>query len=194
MTSTGLSFLKYTEKGLDSIILRFHASLRYDYYENSGTLLLINLSDFYHLQTIKHTDKWKSFSPQQLRPPACLSFFHNNTAPSVSIDCQHLIKAHVSLIGLPGTQSSIRLGDNLQLRHISAAISKLLFCAPASYSNGGGRGKQNCPLLMTFSIDFLQKLNNSIVLHCLQFSFLPTTLALQGIKNRRGQMLQNHSW
>lgn len=194
MTSTGLSFLKYTEKGLDSIILRFHASLRYDYYENSGTLLLINLSDFYHLQTIKHTDKWKSFSPQQLRPPACLSFFHNNTAPSVSIDCQHLIKAHVSLIGLLAHKAQSVLGIicSFNTSQLLSVNSYSVHQLPTAM--GGGRGKQNCPLLMTFSIDFLQKLNNSIVLHCLQFSFLPTTLALQGIKNRRGQMLQNHSW
>lgn len=58
----------------------------------------------------------------------------------------------------------------------------------------GGRGGKNCPLLMTVSIEFLQKLNISVV-HCLQFPFLPDTLAQnEETKNRRDQMTpQSHT-
>lgn len=47
---------------------------------------------------------------------------------------------------------------------------------------------------MTFSIELLQKLNIWMV-HCLQFPFLPTTLAKdEGTKNQRGQMTpQSHT-
>lgn len=57
---------------------------------------------------------------------------------------------------LAHNQNSAHLQDNYQLQHISTAIRKLILC---QLSTMEGRNGENCPLLMTFSIEFLQKLN-----------------------------------